>query len=186
MKSKRAATVPDITLNDLAGGMPGITSRFGASLAEAATVCFEEQSHRSGVQMKVDGNYDHSLAVRWRPVEDPEQARRCWADPEVTTEHGACGVASLLVSALTDLTVVARSRKGTGFDYWLGPKDEADPLFQNKARLEVSGIAKGTLSDIGARTQRKLKQTERSVETALPALVAVVEFGSPRSRLVKK
>lgn len=179
-------SAPDITLDDLSSGMPGITSKFGASLAEAATICLEEQSHHSGVQMKVDGDCDHNLAVRWQPVEDPGQARRCWADPEVTTEHGAYGVASLLVSALTDLTVVARSRKGTGFDYWLGPKGETDTLFQNKTRLEVSGIAKGTLSDIGARTRRKLKQTEQSDGTSLPAVVAVVEFGAPRSRLVTK
>lgn len=179
-------TVPDITLEDLSRGMPGITPKFGASLAEAATICLEGQRHCSGVQMKVDGDYDHNLEVHWQPVEDPEQVRRCWADPEVTTEHGAYGVASLLVFALTNWTIVARSRKGTGFDYWLGPKGDTDPLFQNKIRLEVSGIANGTLPDIGARVRQKLKQVERSNETALPAVVAVVEFGSPRSRLVKK
>jgi hypothetical protein len=181
-----AVADPEIILGDLSLGMPGITPTFGATLAEAATVCLEAQSHSSGVRMEVDGDYGTGCAVRWGPVGDPAQAKRCWADPEVATEHGAYGVASLLVSVLTDLTVVERSRKGTGFDYWLGKKEETEPLFQNKARLEVSGIAKGSLPEIGKRAQQKLKQTKQSDSTKLPAIVAVVEFSAPRSRLVKK
>ena len=50
----------------------------------------------------------------------------------------------------------------------------------------MTGIAKGGSSDIEARARRKLKQTAQSDEMALPAVVAVVEFGHPRSRLVKK
>jgi hypothetical protein len=46
------------------------------------------------------------------------------------------------VLELTDYTIVERACKGTGFDYWLG--DEDDDLFQWKARLEISGILKGT------------------------------------------
>jgi hypothetical protein len=47
----------------------------------------------------------------------------------------------MLIRQLTQFTVIERSRKGTGFDYWLGSEDEAGELpFQNKVRLEVSGI----------------------------------------------
>lgn len=70
-----------------------------------------------------------------------------------------------------------RSRKGTGFDYWLG--DEADMPFQNKARLEVSGIRNGDQKIIKARVREKLTQTEVSDKTRLPAYVVVVEFGRP-------
>ena len=186
MTSKGRAIAPDVALDDLSIGMPGISPRFGASLAEAATICFEGQSHLSGVRMNIDGNYNQIVAVHWPPITDVDQARRCWADAQVATEHGAYGVASLLVIALTELTVLSRSRKGTGFDYWLGPKGETDPLFQNKVRFEVSGIARGDGSAVDSRARRKLKQTERSDHTKLPALVAVVEFGSPRTRLVKR
>lgn len=177
---------PQILLDDLSNGMPGITPTFGAALAEAAAVCLESQSHNSGVNMLVDGDYEKDFAVQWNVIKDAQQARRCWADPQATTEHGAYGVASLLVLALTDLTVVERSRKGTGFDYWLGKKEEAESLFQNKSRLEVSGISKGGLPELNKRVQSKLRQTDQSDNMQLPAIVAVVEFGSPRSRLVKK
>ena len=175
----------DIHLNSLHAGMPGITPQFGAALAEAATVCFEDQRHVSGVQMNVDGDFADDVAVHWLTLADPRQAQKCWGDPEAATEHGAYGVAALLISEFTELTVVERSRKGTGFDYWLGKKGDSQPLFQNKARLEVSGIRVGTASDIASRTQKKLRQTSLS-DGKLPALVTVVEFGTPRSRVVKK
>jgi hypothetical protein len=50
--------------------------------------------------------------------------------------------AILLMRALTGYTVIERSRKGTGFDWWLGTEDN---LFQGKVRLEVSGILRGTI-----------------------------------------
>ena len=49
-------TDSEIVLDNLSLGMPGITPTFGATLAEAATVCLEAQSHNSGVKMAVDGD----------------------------------------------------------------------------------------------------------------------------------
>jgi hypothetical protein len=109
--------------------------------------------------------------------------RHYWADPGETTEQGAYGIALLLVRALTGLTVVERSRKGTGFDWWLGPDDR---LFQAKARLEVSGIREGDLRTIRSRVRVKVKQTERSDVSGFPAFVVVVEFGTPRARVVRR
>lgn len=71
--------------------------------------------------------------------------QRCWNDQEYTTEQAAYGIALLLLSKLTEFTVVERSRKGTGFDYWLGkPTDSSDLPFQKSMRLEVSGIRQGS------------------------------------------
>ena len=67
--------------------------------------------------------------------------RRTHNDLQDATEAGACGLAILLVQLFVGYTVVERSVKGTGFDYWLG--SENDALFQNKARLEASGILRG-------------------------------------------
>lgn len=175
-----------IRLDDLAAGMPGITPRLGAAMAEAATLCFEEHSHSSGVSMPLDGDAQGNVSVAWSDLTDAEQARRAWADPQVTVEHGACGVAALLSAQLLDLVVVERSRKGTGFDYWLGAPSEAGELFQGRARLEVSGIARGTESALSARVRKKIKQTTASDSLALPAVIAVVEFREPRTRLKRR
>jgi hypothetical protein len=184
--ASRPGTLSALELPRLADGMPGISPTVGAALAEAATVCFEEQNHSSGVGLRVDGDFSRTFMVSWTTPSDLEQAKRTWADPEIATEHGAYGVAALLVTQLTEYTVAARSRKGTGFDYWLGPKGSIDGLFQDKARLEVSGIRTGDEPAIRARVARKTKQTEKSEETGLRAVIVVVEFGTPRSRVVKK
>jgi len=79
--------------------------------------------------------------------------------------------------------VIQRSRKGTGFDYWMG--DESALPFQNKARLEISGIRKGGESDIKTRVKQKLKQTNQS-DGKLPAYVIVIEFGRPVAEVRRK
>ena len=171
----------ELVLESLATGFPALTSAFGNSLAEACAVCLDKHGHQNGVEMKVDGDFDEFFKLQLPAV--TSQMLRCWNDTEVTTEHGAYGIACLLIRRLTPFTVIERSRKGTGFDYWLG--HENDLPFQNKARLEVSGIGKGSKRDISKRVRIKLKQTTPS-DGALPAYVVVVEFSSPTSQMVKK
>jgi hypothetical protein len=51
---------------------------------------------------------------------------------------------------------IERSRKGTGFEYWLGTSETDEELpFKNKVRLEVSGIRSGDSSRVKARLWRK-------------------------------
>jgi len=83
-----------------------------------------------------------------------------------------------MVQALTNLKVIRRSPKETGFDYWLGKKDDNFP-FQEKARLEVSGILKGSISQINQRLKEKMEQTKQSDDLNLPAYVIIVEFSTP-------
>jgi hypothetical protein len=177
------APVSILDLNELCDGMPGIGPVWAAALAEAAVVCFESHAHISGISMAVSGGFTHQFTVQWAPLTDRAQALRSWGDPEEATEFAACGVAALIITALTSWTVVARSRKGTGFDYWLGPKDSTDGLFQNRARLEVSGIRRGSASDVEFRASQKLQQMARSTYMAIPGYVTVVEFGTPTSRM---
>ena len=172
-----------LALETLESGTPGITPRFGATLAEAASVCLDERGHSSPTLMTVRGTLEAEAKLSWQSPDD--QARRCWADPEVATEHGAYGVATLLVPEISDFTVVERSKKGTGFDYWLGEKNDDGPLFQGKARLEVSGIRTGSDNAVRNRIKKKLRQTEPS-DGVLPAIVVVVEFGAPQSLVAEK
>ena len=92
-------------------------------------------------------------------------------------------MAFLLIRAITGYTVVERSRKGTGFDWWLGTDDN---LFQGKAHLEVSGILQGTARRINSRIKARLRQTMQSDNLALTAYVVVVEFGTPRAKVVQR
>ena len=169
-----------LDLNDLGNGLPAITPSFGMALAEAGGVCLESQGHAQGVQISVRGNYK-SYSLTWPII--TEQTRRCWNDHEIATEHGAVSIAVLLVKKEIGYTVLERSWKGTGFDYWMG--EGTDAPFQHEARLEISGIRKGSDRDVQARMRQKLRQTDRS-DGLLPAYVIIVEFGRPLAEVQKK
>jgi len=150
-------------------------------LAWAAAFCLEEQKHRHGVILAVQGDYKSAFSLFWPEVTD--QVRREWGDPTEATEVGACGIAILLVDALTGYHIVKRSWRNTGFDYWLGKKK--DDLIQYAARLEVSGIRRGT-ERIKGRARAKFAQTERSEGSGIPAIVVVVEFGKPAATVDRR
>ncbi|BDA74130.1 hypothetical protein CAL7716_082960 [Calothrix sp. PCC 7716] len=96
------------------------------------------------------------------------------------------GIAFLVVRELTNLTVIERSAKGTGFDYWLGALEPDEELpFQNRVRLEVSGIRSGDSSRVKARVKQKKEQTKPS-DGQYPAYVIVVEFSTPISTFAIK
>jgi hypothetical protein len=169
----------NLDLSLLSGGFPQIEASYCAALGSAAAVALEEEGHSSGVRMTINGDYSDQLAVLWTPVTD--QARNTYADPDEATEFGACAIAFLLCRELLDFTIIQRSRRGTGFDYWIG--QDGDLPFQNQARLEVSGIRKGTEGQISRRVRQKISQTTPSSGT-FPAIVIVVEFSSPRTQVV--
>lgn len=174
----------ELVLTKLGEGLPTITPSFGATLAEACAVCLEEQGHLQGVELTVNGDFDTTFKLYWQPV--TQQMLRCWNDEEFTTEQAAYGIAFMLVRQLTELTVIERSRKGTGFDYWLGSEDTTSEFpFQNKVRLEVSGIRKADDRRVRARVKQKIDQTNPSDGT-FPAYIIVVEFSKPLSFIVEK
>lgn len=172
-------------LRELHEGMHGLTPAFGEMLAEVAAVCLEDQLHASGVSMRVTGTHSLSLALVWDPTTD--QQRRNWVDKQDATEFGACGCAILVARRLTGLQVTQQSYKTTGFDWWIGDESTGPGLFQDKARLEVSGIRRGDESDVKRRMTLKKKQTTQSdATTSLPAWAVVVEFGEPQTRAVQR
>lgn len=166
-----------LDLSELQNGLPAITPAFGAALAEACAVCLAEQNHQPGVELEVTGELAGTFQLYW-PAVTP-QMQRCWNDREYTTEQAAYGIALLLLTKLTDFTVVERSRKGTGFDYWLGkPTDSSDLPFEKSIRLEVSGIRHGSPSQVRTRVKLKKMQVAPTDKIA-PAFIAVVEFSKP-------
>jgi hypothetical protein len=163
-----------LDLCELQNGLPAITPAFGATLAEACAVCLTDQNHQPGVELKITGELTGTFQLYW-PTVTP-QMQRCWNDQEYTTEQAAYGIALLLLSKLTEFTVVERSCKGTGFDYWLGkPTDSPDLPFEKSMRLEVSGIRQGNPSQIRTRVKLKKMQVAPTDKIA-PAFIVVIEF----------
>jgi hypothetical protein len=171
----------NLFINALSKGIGKMSEAFCAVCAEAACVCFQAQGHECGVVMTIGGTYTNDFEIHWTDVN--EEARVTWSDPQVATEFGAYGIAFLLIRTLTEFTVIERSVKGTGFDYWLGCKDDN---FQKKARLEVSGIRQGTEGDVNYRVKEKLEQVTPTDQMGFPAYVVVIEFNRPISKVVKK
>jgi hypothetical protein len=173
------APLLSLALSELIVGFPHVPPECGAVLAQAVVVCLENQGHASGAQLLVDGTFKRRAVLDWSLVLT-EAMRRYWNDLEEAVEQGASGLAMLLMRCLTGYTVIERSRRGTGFDWWLGDKDD---LFQAKARLEVSGILRGSPKRISSRLSARKKQARRSEHSLLPAYVVVVEFSAPRARV---
>lgn len=148
------------------------------------SVCLEHERHITGqTQLSVDGSRDVIYHLSWAPATD--QIRRSWSDLQDATEWGASGVAALLIEDIFGYQILQRSWKGTGFDYWIGDSNENEPMFQNKARLEVTGILHGTERDISNRLKKKQDRFTK-YPNDLPSMVVVVEFGTPRSRIAEE
>lgn len=174
-----------LSLERLKEGLPGITPALGAVHAEACLICLEKHQFNSGIEIKVQGEYDTAFNLAWEDNVTPQMAQ-AWNDLDEATEFAACGIAFLLVLALTHYTVIQRSRKGTGFDYWLADRHTNEFLpFQYAARLEVSGIFNADYdSIINARVRQKMDQVSGS-NHVLPAYVIVVEFSRPLAQVQK-
>ncbi len=166
---------PIIDTRQLSQGLPAITPAFGQTLVEAIAICLTERNHPPGITLEVEGDFHTEICLHYPPV--TAQMQRCWNDAEYTTEQAAYGMAFLLIRHLTQLTVIERSRKGSGFDYWLG-LEQLNLPFQRMMRLEVSGIRQGNDSLIKTRVRIKQEQVRR-VKNDCPAYVAIVEFGTP-------
>lgn len=176
--------LPQLDLGILAQepGLPGLTSAAGQYLAESAAACLDSQALCSGTLLQVRGVVNAEYSLLWHEVTD--QVRRTFNDLPAAVEDGAYAIAILLIQALTGYAVIERSRKGTGIDYWIGPP--AEYPFQSRARLEVSGMLRGTAPQVTARMKAKLEQARRSEQTQLPAYVVVVEFSRPVAEVAQR
>lgn len=129
-----------LTLEDLSEGFPHVPPECGIVHVQSAVLCLEGQGHHSGALLNVQGSFPTVFRLLWS-MDVTEAMRRYWNDPDEASEQGAYALALLMLRSLTGLTVLERSRKGTGFDWWLASQDN---LFQAAARLEVSGIMRGS------------------------------------------
>lgn len=170
----------DLTM--LRKGLPSVTPAMGQMLLEACSICFHAHNHGNPAILTVYGDIGESFSVGYLRV--TQQMQRTYADQDRTTECAAEAVAIVLITQETDYTVIERSMKKTGIDYWLGKREDATvPLFQKKARLEVSGIFKGDRGKVDGRVKTKIAQVQQSANTGLPSYIVVTEFSSPVSQV---
>jgi hypothetical protein len=54
------------------------------------------------------------------------------------------------------------------------------------ARLEVSGIMQGSARRVNGRLKERIAQTKRSDPSGLTAFIAVIEFGRPTAKVVRR
>ncbi len=96
----------------------------------------------------------------------------------------------MILSKLSEYQSFELSAFGTGIDYWMSrekPDENSGVFLKKEARLEISGIFNESSSNtVGMRVQLKARQIAASDGTGLPGFVAIVEFGTPKSKIVKK
>lgn len=174
----------NININEIAQGLPGLSIISGKHLYESCVVCLTRHKHNNiETSFNVYGDIEAKYNLIWDNIFD-EQLDRTWADQFYATEHGAVCLAILLSLKLTNYTIIEKSARKNGFDYWLGQK--GDILFQKKARLEISGIFKGEVKDLNARYKVKVEQTNQSDSLNLPAYIGIVEFSNPIAKFGSK
>lgn len=178
-----------LDLDILKTGVPVISKKIGAFLAEAAAICLHMNGYKSGVKLKLEGEVTETLVIEWND-KITEDVLNSWNDPKEATEFGATALAILLLLQYTDFTYFIRAFQGTGIDYWLGKgkyTGEGLPTGDRKGRLEISGILKQSKGNtINMRINRKKKQSKQTDDTELPVYIVVVEFSQPKAKIIKK
>jgi hypothetical protein len=174
-----------LELKEITKGYPGLTITIGKTLLEASAVTLQRAKHKNGAALHIIGDRNEKRALIWQK-KVTSQIERSWKDQIVVTELAATCISILIAIELTNYTVIERSVRKSGFDYWLGNESGETDLFEQKARLEISGIFKGDENQIEARVKQKVKQTNQSDRILLPSYISVVEFIKPKIKFINK
>lgn len=170
-----------LNLDELEKGLPGITPKIGGFLAEAAAMCLTLKGHQPGVVLEIEGEFEENFMLTWSSQID-EEVKRGWWDLKEAVEYGASAIAILSLVALTEFYRFERAQQKDNCDYFLKKAGEDE----NSAKLEISGILEATtFNSIKLRVLAKEKQISKAKRN-LTAYVAIVEFSSPKTKIVKR
>ena len=180
-------TVLDV--DQLTIDVPALTTSFAKQMQEAIVMCLEPHSHASGVSCDLK-DLEETLAgieIRWMKSYS-ERIKRAFGEPRNAAERAGEGIAILTILAFTEYTAIERAPIGSGFDFWLGCKKDADRfIFQGEARMEAKGLSDAEFPSEITRVVRKgIEQTKRSDSTGLPAFVLATEFSRPVIYMVQR
>ena len=165
--------------------VPCLTNPIREYMLEACLLVLTENSHDISTQVSIeiiDNEFEHfTLLLDTNKL--PDGVRNGWDIIDATEKAAEC-IALIMCFKMTNHNVIKRSRRGTGFDYWIGENQES--LFQNKARLEISGILKGDRKAVEKRFREKSLQTNQSESLMLPAYISVTAFEKPMTQFSLK
>ncbi|MCL4266627.1 MAG: hypothetical protein KJ069_25760 [Anaerolineae bacterium] len=172
----------EINLNNLADIVQGMSPGKALFQIECCVWCMLETNKRNGEILRVlDNSLREFYSVVWDETAlDMEKINNSIHDDE-GIEYGAEAIALILAILKTEFDAVKRSKKGKGYDYRLVRRDSL--LFQQSARLEISGILRGSNRRVTAREREKLDQVSQYVEST-SACVIVIEFSGFLAKVI--
>lgn len=164
------------------GKVPALTRSFAGLMEEAIVMCMREHHHLSGIPCDIK-DFTEVLAraeIVW-VKEFTDRIARAFGSTSRAAELAGEGIAILTILAMTDYTIIERSIKGTGVDFWLGNiGSSTEEIVQRAARMEVKGRTQiESDGKIRSAVRKGMKQTVRSAATKLPVCVILTEFSRP-------
>jgi len=178
-----------LNLDILKEGFYGISPTRGTYYREAVIVGLRKQGFASGVHLKIYGEFEEIVELVWKDDID-DAVVVSWRDKHNLANFGAVGISLLIAHKILAFKAFEESTIGTGIDFFMGQSDfnQSVPSFlQREARLEVSGIfEENTGNSVKMRIGKKRKQMKVSDHTNLNGWIIVVEFSTPKSKIVKK
>lgn len=180
----RLTAIMNINIGEINNDFSCFTSAWKMYLYEACIACLKRKEHDyNGTILTIITEETMYAELRWDDIFD-DQIDRTHNEQNRATECGAECLAILLISKLSEFTIVKKTAGKNGFDYWLAKKD--DVLFKEAARLEISGLFEGTNKMIDDRYNSKIKQTKISDYLKMPAYVVIIEFSNPKAKYGKR
>ena len=174
-----------IDLVEIQKGFEGLTQISGAHMLEGCIVTLWFHDHKSNLELTLLGKISKKLKLAYPEEKKTLQLANTWRDKREATELAAACIGILLAWKLESLEVTERAASPEGVDYWLGTSGDGI-MFQRKARLEVSGILKGTNADMEYRYKQKCIQSKPSDGSKLPAFISVTEFSKPVAKFQQR
>ena len=178
-----------IDLDKLQEAVPEMTESLVGYIYDAAVYCLHHGSHLSGVGCEVR-DYESKVmdATMVWTKQYSGRIERTYGETDYAVEFAGEAVACLMVRELTDYTVIERSQRHDGVDFWLAERRDEDKFrFHREARMESKGITEARYpSDIKTKVDGAITQTKRSDHTLLPAYIIVTEFSGPVILMVQR
>lgn len=174
-----------LDLQEITRGYCGLTEIGGAHMLEGCIAVLWLHDHKNYVEMALLGDSSKKYKLKYPEEKKTQQLLNSWRDKKRAIEKGAECIGILLALKLTSYEVVEQAVAYEGVDYWIGTSNSGI-LFQRKARLELSGIFEGSSADQETRFNIKIRQTDQSDNSGLPAYVCITEFSKPVSKFMQK